>query len=72
MKYDQVDDPFRQMDQDILRMEESLTPTQVQALIIEGLQAELQVANERTFWLVAELAKANAKLHDLNYKTFDL
>jgi len=66
------DDPFRQMDQDILRREECLTPTQLQAEIIRGLEAELQLANERAFWLVAELAKANAKLHDLNYKTFNL
>lgn len=50
-------------------MNNELTPTQVLALQVEGLHAELQIANERIYWLVAELAKAHSELGNLNYKT---
>ena len=53
-------------------MNNELTPTQVLALQVEGLQAELQIANERIYWLVAELAAAQCKLGNLNYKTANL
>lgn len=53
-------------------MNNELTPTQVLALKIEGLQAELQIANERIYWLVAELAAAQVKLGNLHYKTMNM
>ena len=49
-----------------------MTPTERLAIRIEELQAELQLANERLFYLVAELAKANAQLGHVNYSTFPL
>lgn len=50
-------------------MNNELTPTQVLALKIEELQAELQIANERIYWLVGELADAQCKQGNINYRT---
>lgn len=49
-----------------------LTPTERLAIRIEELQSELQIANERIYWLVAELAKAHSQLHNLDYKTVNI
>jgi hypothetical protein len=49
-----------------------LTPTETLALKIEALQAELQLRDERIFYLVAELAQANAKLGMTDFRTIPL
>lgn len=46
-----------------------LTPTERLALEIESLKAQLILADERLFFLVAELAKANARLGVTDYAT---
>ena len=67
-----IDDPFRAMDQDILRREESWTPVQRQAAMIAELEAKLKLADERIYWLVGELATANAKINNTTFKTHNL
>jgi hypothetical protein len=49
-----------------------LTPTETLSLRIEALQAELQLRDERIFYLVAELAQANAKLGTTDFRTIPL
>lgn len=46
-----------------------MTPTERQAAIIADLQAQLQLKEERIFYLVAELAAANAKLGITEFQT---
>lgn len=46
-----------------------MTPTEVLAARIADLEARLQLAHERIFYLVAELAKANARLNVTTYAT---
>ena len=46
-----------------------MTPTERQAAIIADLEAQLQLASERIFYLVAELVAANAKLGVTDYAT---
>mgnify|MGYP003345797097 FL=1 len=46
-----------------------MTPTEHQAAIIRDLEAQLQLASERIFYLVAELAAAQAKLGVTEYAT---
>lgn len=46
-----------------------MTPTERQAAIIADLQAQLQLKEERIFYLVAELAAANAQLGKTEYAT---
>lgn len=46
-----------------------MTPTEVLAARIANLEAQLQLADERAFYLVAELAKANARLSITIYAT---
>ena len=46
-----------------------MTPTEHQAAIIRDLESQLQLASERIFYLVAELAAAQAKLGNVNYST---
>ena len=49
-----------------------MTPTEVLAARIADLEARLQLADERAFYLVSELAKANARLGITTYATFPL
>ena len=46
-----------------------MTPTEVLAARIANLEAQLQLADERAFYLVAEIAKANARLNVTTYAT---
>lgn len=46
-----------------------MTPTKRLAAKIADLEAKLALADERTFFLTAELARANAKLGITDYKT---
>ena len=46
-----------------------MTPTEHQAAIIRDLESQLQLASERIFYLVSELATANAKLGKTDYAT---
>jgi hypothetical protein len=46
-----------------------MTPTEILALKIANLEAQLQLADERAFYLVAEIAKANARLNITTYAT---
>lgn len=45
------------------------TPTERLRLNIEELEAKLEQANERIYFLVAELATANARLGNTEYRT---
>lgn len=45
------------------------TPTEVLAARIADLEARLQLADERAFYLVAQLAAANARLGVTDYRT---
>lgn len=47
-----------------------MTPTERQAAIIADLQARLALADERLFYLVGQLADANAKLGNIDFATF--
>ena len=51
---------------------DNLTPTETLALKVEALQAEIQLRDERIFYLVAELAQANAKLGTTDFRTIPL
>ena len=44
-------------------------PIEVQAALIADLTARLELANERIFYLVGELADANARLGNTEYTT---
>lgn len=46
-----------------------MTPTERLRLVVEELQAKLQLADERIFFLTSELATAQMKLGNLNYRT---
>lgn len=46
-----------------------MTPTERLAAKIADLEAKLQLADERTFYLISELARANAKLGVADYRT---
>lgn len=46
-----------------------MTPTEILALRIADLEARLQLADERIFFLTAELAQANARLGITTYQT---
>lgn len=46
-----------------------MTPTERQAAIIADLEAQLQLASERIFYLVSQLAAANAQLGKTDYAT---
>lgn len=46
-----------------------LTPTQVLAAKIADLEAQLQLADERTYFLVHEVARLNARLGITEYRT---
>lgn len=48
---------------------DNLTPTERLAAKIADLEAKLQLADERTFFLTAELARANARLGITDYRT---
>ena len=46
-----------------------MTPTERQALVIADLEAKLELMEERTFFLVAEVAKLNAQLGRTEFQT---
>lgn len=46
-----------------------MTPTERLAAKIADLEAQLELANERTYWLVAEIAGLQAKLGNTDFKT---
>jgi hypothetical protein len=46
-----------------------MTPTEILAVRIAELEAQLQLADERTFYLTAALAAANARLGVTDYRT---
>ncbi len=46
-----------------------LTPTEVLAIRIADLEAQLQLSDERIFFLVAEVARLNAGLGVTTYRT---
>jgi hypothetical protein len=46
-----------------------MTPTEILAARIADLEARLQLADERAFYLVAEIALLNAALGCTNYQT---
>jgi hypothetical protein len=45
------------------------TPTEILAARIADLEARLQLADERAFYLTAQLAAANARLGVTDYRT---
>jgi hypothetical protein len=45
------------------------TPTEILAAKIADLEAKLQLADERAFYLVAQVAQLNAKLGRTDYRT---
>ena len=45
------------------------TPTEILAARIDDLEARLQLADERAYWLTAQLAEANARLGCTDYAT---
>jgi hypothetical protein len=64
-------DPYRSMDNEILSREgrvvtEVLINLQCQ---VKDLEAKLALAGEDRFWLVAEIARLNAKLGQTTYQT---
>ena len=61
------DDPFRRRDSWILAAEE--TPLGRMSAKVNDLEAKLKLADERAFYLTAELAKANARLGITEYRT---
>lgn len=46
-----------------------MTPTEILAARIADLEARLQLADERAFWLVAQIAQLNAVLGRTDYQT---
>jgi hypothetical protein len=46
-----------------------MTPTERLAAKIADLEAKLQLADERAFYLVAQVAKLNAELGRTDYRT---
>ena len=46
------------------------TPTEILAARIADLEARLQLAHERVYWLTAQLAEANAQLGRTEYQTY--
>ena len=46
-----------------------MTPTEVLAAKIADMEARLQLADERVFYLVAEIARLNAELGRTDFKT---
>ncbi len=46
-----------------------MTPTETLAARIADLEAQLQLKDERLFYVVAQLAAANAKLGNTEYST---
>lgn len=46
-----------------------MTPTEILAARIADLEARLQLADERAFYLVAEIARLNAALGRTDYVT---
>ena len=46
-----------------------MTPTERQAAVIADLEAKLELMEERTFFLVAEVAKLNAQLGKTEFQT---
>jgi hypothetical protein len=46
-----------------------MTPTERLAAKIADLEAKLQLADEQTFYLVAQVAKLNAELGRTDYRT---
>lgn len=45
------------------------TPTEILAGRIADLESRLQLADEHTFWLTAEIARLNAELKRTDYQT---
>ena len=46
-----------------------MTPTEILAAKIADLEAKLQLADERAFYLVAQVAQLNAELGRTDYRT---
>lgn len=46
-----------------------LTPTQVLAAKIAALEAKLQIAEERAYFLVAEISRLNAQIGNTEFRT---
>lgn len=46
-----------------------MTPTEILAARIADLEARLQLADERAYWLTAQLAETNARLGRTDYAT---
>ena len=47
-----------------------MTPTELLAAKIADLEAKLQLADERAFYLVAQVAQLNAQLGRTEYQTY--
>lgn len=46
-----------------------MTPTEILAAKIADLEAKLELADERAFYLVAQVAQLNAQLGQTDYRT---